>query len=73
MRSVCGFALLAVVLIAGPLWAQGPKVYRIGALVADDQFIAAVDGFKQRMAQMGYVEGKNVLYNLKTQRRSGCA
>jgi putative ABC transport system substrate-binding protein len=65
MKSVYAFALLAVVLIAGPLWAQGPKIYRIGALVADDQFIPAVDGFKQRMAQMGYVEGKNVIYNIQ--------
>jgi putative ABC transport system substrate-binding protein len=65
MKSIYGFALLAVALIAGPLWAQEPKVYRIGALVADDQFIPAVDGFKQRMAQLGYIEGKNVVYNIQ--------
>jgi putative tryptophan/tyrosine transport system substrate-binding protein len=65
MNTVCGFVLLAVALMAAPLWAQGQKVYRIGALVADDQFIPAIDGFKQRMTQLGYVEGKNVLYDFQ--------
>jgi putative tryptophan/tyrosine transport system substrate-binding protein len=65
MNTVCGFVLLAVALMAAPLWAQVPKVYRIGALVADDQFIPAIDGFKQRMTQLGYVEGKNVLYDFQ--------
>jgi hypothetical protein len=49
-----------VISIVSPNWANAQKVHRIGALVADDQFIPAVDGFKKRMAQLGYVEGKNV-------------
>ena len=64
MTSVWKVALLVLVLVGLPTLAQGQKVYRIGALVADDQFIAAVEGFKQRMVQLGYVEGKNVVYNV---------
>ena len=65
MRSVCALTLLTVISIVSPEWANAQKVYRIGALVADDQFVLAVDGFKKRMVQMGYVEGKNVSYNFQ--------
>jgi putative ABC transport system substrate-binding protein len=65
MRSVCALTLLTVISIVSPEWANAQKVYRIGALVADDQFVFAVDGFKQRMVQLGYVEGKNVSYNFQ--------
>ena len=65
MRSFFwGFTFLAVLILA-PCWAQAQKVYRVGALVADDQFIPAVDGFKQRMAELGYVEGKNIVYDFQ--------
>ncbi|MBI2087374.1 MAG: ABC transporter substrate-binding protein [Deltaproteobacteria bacterium] len=60
-------AILAVTLalslgvgVPGPLQAQ--KVYRIGALVADDQFVPAFEGFKKRMGKLAYTEGKNVKY-----------
>jgi putative tryptophan/tyrosine transport system substrate-binding protein len=65
MRSVCALTLLTVISIVSPECASAQKIYRIGALVADDQFAFAVDGFKKRMAQMGYVEGKNVSYNFQ--------
>ena len=58
------FALMAVWL----LWAPGPsaaqKVYRIGALVADDQFVPAFDGFKKKMVEMGYIEEGNIKYEV---------
>jgi len=65
MRFYCGIAFLVFVLIPAPCWAQAQKVYRVGALVADDQFVPAVDGFKQRMAEIGYVEGKNITYDFQ--------
>jgi putative ABC transport system substrate-binding protein len=65
MRFYCGIAFLVFVLIPAPCWAQAQKVYRVGALVADEQFIPAVDGFKQRMAEIGYVEGKNITYDFQ--------
>lgn len=42
---------------------EAQKVYRISALVADDQFVPAFDGFKKKMAEVGYKEGKNVNYD----------
>jgi putative ABC transport system substrate-binding protein len=65
MRSSCGFAAIVFLMAIAPSSAQAQRVYRIGALVADDQFIPAVDGFKQRMAELGYVEGKNITYDLQ--------
>lgn len=43
--------------------AEAQKVYRIGALVAEDQFVPAFEGFKKKMAEVGYTEGKNVKYD----------
>jgi putative tryptophan/tyrosine transport system substrate-binding protein len=65
MRSACAVILLIVIGIVTPDWVHAQKVYRIGALVADDQFVFAVEGFKKRMAHLGYVEGKNVSYNFQ--------
>lgn len=43
-------------------WAQNR--YRIGAAVANDQFLPAIEGFKKRMIDLGYDEGKNVKYEV---------
>ena len=65
MKSSWRFVWLVAFLIVCPcrVWAQ--KVFRVGALVADDQFVQAIDGFKQRMTELGYVEGKNIAYDLQ--------
>lgn len=47
-------------MFTSPVGAQ--KVYQIGALVAEDQFSAAFEGFKDKMTGLGYIEGKNVKY-----------
>ncbi|MBI4487489.1 MAG: ABC transporter substrate-binding protein [Deltaproteobacteria bacterium] len=50
------------------LWGAGPseaqRIYRIGALVGNDQFVPAIEGFKKRMAELGYQEGKNIKYDV---------
>ena len=43
--------------------AQAQKVYRIGSLNTAEQFVNAFEGFKSRMAELGYVEGENVRYD----------
>jgi putative ABC transport system substrate-binding protein len=43
--------------------AEAQKVYRIGALMANDQFVPAFEGFRRKMAELGYVEGKNTNYD----------
>ncbi|HEX9445254.1 MAG TPA: ABC transporter substrate-binding protein [Candidatus Binatia bacterium] len=68
MKRICGLllALLPPFLAAAPAAAQ--KVVRIGALAAEEQFIPAIDGFKKKMAELGYAEGKNVVYDLRNAR-----
>jgi putative tryptophan/tyrosine transport system substrate-binding protein len=65
MKSVPRLVLLILLLLVIPRSAQGQKVFRIGAVVADDQFIPAINGFKQRITELGYIEGKNVAYDFQ--------
>jgi len=43
---------------------QRPKVYRVGILCGLHVFTSTVDGFKARMSELGYLEGKNIAYDL---------
>lgn len=56
-------ALAIVLTFTAPQWAEAQKAYRIGALVAEDQFVPAFEGFKKKMAEIGYTDGKNIQYN----------
>jgi hypothetical protein len=47
-------ALIAVWVLSGPQPSEAQKVYRISALVAEDQFVPAFEGFKKRMSELGY-------------------
>jgi putative ABC transport system substrate-binding protein len=66
MRAVIAERMLAlviaviVVLSAGPVDAQ--KMLTVGSLNTADQFLDAFEGFKVRMAELGYREGRNVRY-----------
>jgi len=64
MRPVWFFVAFVLLVSLEPNWTNAQKVYRIGALVADDPFMAAFEGFKHEMATIGYIEGRNVLYDL---------
>ena len=55
-------ALIGLWVLAGHDPVEAQKVYRIGSLVATDQFIPAFNGFKKKMAELGYVEGRNITY-----------
>ncbi|MCS7177768.1 MAG: ABC transporter substrate-binding protein [Anaerolineae bacterium] len=43
-----------------------PKVYRVGVLSGLAFIAPAVDGFKTRMTELGYVEGQNILYDVQS-------
>lgn len=62
------FFLLTILLIFTGSPAAAQRIYRIGALVAEDQFVPAVDGFRKKMAEFGYAEGKNIKYETATSR-----
>ena len=68
MKSSWVFVWLIIIVIFAPSWAQAQRIYRVGALVADDQFVPAIDGFKQRMTELGYLEGKNIAYEFQNSR-----
>jgi putative ABC transport system substrate-binding protein len=68
MKFWSTFASLIFILILTPSAAPAQKVHRVGALVADDQFVPAIEGFKQRMAELGYLEGKNIAYDFQNSR-----
>ncbi len=42
------------------------KVYRVGILCSFEPFINIADGFKAKMAELGYIEGKNIVFDLQT-------
>ena len=58
---IAGLVLLAL-LVGG--CAQPPRVYRVGVLYMPGTFTAITDGFKAKMTELGYVEGKNISYEL---------
>ncbi len=40
-----------------------PRMYRVGILVGSDAMKDVGEGFKTRMTELGYVEGKNIVYD----------
>jgi len=47
-----------------PTQTNAQHVYRLGALLGEDQFVLAVEGFKKKMAELGYIEGKSISYQV---------
>lgn len=65
-------ALIAIVaafvfFVAPPQLSQTPasKIYKIGILVRGATYAQGVDGFKTKMKELGYEEGKNVTYIIR--------
>lgn len=63
-ESVWRFLLiLAVGLAAGACTDGQPPVPRVGILCGLDVFASTADGFKARMTELGYVEGRTIVYD----------
>ncbi len=43
-----------------------PRVYRVGVLSGLAFVAPAVDGFKSKMAELGYIEGQNIQYDVQS-------
>jgi putative tryptophan/tyrosine transport system substrate-binding protein len=54
--------LLTVLLLAACGPAAGAKTYTIGVVSYNPILVPVLDGFKTKMAALGYVEGRNVTY-----------
>jgi hypothetical protein len=44
---------------------NNPKVFHIGVLSGFEFFSDVIDGFKSQMTELGYTEGKNVVYDIQ--------
>ncbi len=42
-----------------------PQVYRVGILNGFTPFSGVIDGFKAKMTELGYVEGENIIYDVR--------
>ncbi len=53
---------VALVLLLVNCQPSQPKMYRVGIICGSEFFLPVVEGFKAKMAEYGYVEGKNITY-----------
>jgi putative ABC transport system substrate-binding protein len=60
-------AVLALALLAAPLWApaQEARVYRVGVLHLGGLYVAAVDGLRDGLKQLGLEEGRQVIFHVR--------
>ena len=71
LRTIGFIATLVLGLLAGPLPAeaqQAGKVHRIGVLISASPGVATepfLDGFRQGLRELGYVEGKNFVFEIR--------
>jgi putative ABC transport system substrate-binding protein len=65
-----GWALITLLVIvalalSGCGTPQSSKMYHVGIIYTQASFISIADGFKAKMTELGYEEGKNVVYDLQ--------
>lgn len=64
--------LLGLILLASGIYflliskkTSKPKVYRVGILATIEFMDPIIDGFKDGMRELGYIEGKNIIYDIQ--------
>ena len=62
---LAGFGLLVLLLSGCSGSVQSAKMYHVGILSGVDFFVNTADGFKAKLTELGYVEGKNIVYDLE--------
>ena len=60
------WVVVVAMLLSGCGSSQQAKMYKVGVLSGLSAFSPAVDGFKSKMAELGYVEGKNISYDVQS-------
>jgi putative tryptophan/tyrosine transport system substrate-binding protein len=66
MWTMLVWVVVIAMLLSGCGSAQKAKVYKVGVLSGLDAFAPALDGFKAKMTELGYVEGKNITYDVQS-------
>ena len=41
------------------------RVYQVGVMITDDTYLAPVEGFKEGMKELGYLEGQHIVYQIQ--------
>jgi putative ABC transport system substrate-binding protein len=62
---VLSAGLLITVMFLNGCSRHKKKTYHIGILSGFDFFFTTVDGFKAKMTELGYIEGKNMVYDVQ--------
>ncbi len=63
IRQILVLALTVVCMLLAGCGKKTPKVYRIGTLSGLEVFASTTEGFKAGMTELGYKEGKNIVYD----------
>ena len=63
------FALVVSLLLSG-CGENKPRVARVGILCGLGVFASTLDGFKAKMSEFGYIEGKNIAYDVQEDQTS---
>lgn len=65
-RWRAAFLVIAVAaLLLSGCATQPPRHYRVGVLSGLDFFAASVDGFRAKLAELGYIEGQQITYDVQ--------
>ena len=57
--------VLVIGILLSSCGAEKPKVYRVGVLSGLNFVAAITDGFKEKMTELGYIEGQNIVYDVQ--------
>lgn len=57
--------ILIIGLLSGACKTQEKKVYRVGILCGLNFIAEITDGFKEKMTELGYIEGENIEYDVQ--------
>ncbi len=65
LATVLIWVIVFTLLLSACGSSKTPKVYHIGILSGLDGFADIADGFKASMTELGYIEGKNIIYDVQ--------
>jgi putative tryptophan/tyrosine transport system substrate-binding protein len=67
LKTLASFAIALsyyVCVFLGGCAENKPKIYRVGILSGLEYFSGVTGGFKEKLAELGYVEGRNIVYDV---------
>lgn len=64
-KTLILFFVLGVSLLLNGCSEKKTRIARVGILCGLDVFATTTDGFKVRMSEFGYIEGRNITYDVQ--------